>query len=411
MSRLFKSAALVFVLALVAGACSDDDEETATAGGETSEQPDAGRDTGGEPYVIGYGVDVTGQYAQQGEGLRAGIESYVEALNAGGGINGRELELVLLDDASAPDRAVANVTTMLDRGALGIGGFVLSNVCGAVAAELEGRDVPLVCNSAGDDLIIPTQPFVYTARALTPHQALPAIEFASTLVDDGARIAFLNLGSAAIQGYVANAKELAEEKGWEIVAHEEAPVTSPDVTALVAKVVASEPDVIIGGLTDAAAVATLRALAAQDASDIPLINYDGGASASTLEAAATENFYVLRNFAFPTEDAAAEHTGVQQFIDDVEAAGHDPAGVFVVNGYLQGMLWAKALEGCADPCTSTALQESLDGLEVDTEGLTSGPMVYSPDRHEAFEAYDVYHWDPDAGEPTRAAESLPAGTS
>lgn len=410
MSRISKGAAPVLALALFAGASSNG-TAIATAGTQASEESEGGEGAEGDPYVIGYGVDVTGQYAEQGEGLRVGIESYVEALNAAGGIGGRELELVLLDDASAPDRAVANVTTMLDRGALGVGGFVLSNVCGAVAAELEGRDVPLVCNSAGDDLIVPAQPFIYTARALTPHQAEPAIEFASTLVDDGARIAFLNLGSAAIQGYVANAKELAEEKGWEIVAHEEAPVTSPDVTALVAKVVAAEPDVIIGGLPDAAAVATLRALAAQDASDIPLINYDGGASSSTLEAGNSENFYVLRNFSFPTEDAAAEHAGVQQFIDDVEAAGHDPAGVFVVNGYLQGMLWANALEGCADPCTSTALQESLDSLAVDTEGLTSGPMVYSPERHEAFEAYDVYHWDPDKGQPTRVAEGLAAGTS
>ena len=57
---------------------------------------------------------LTGPASALGNGVKTGIESYFARVNAAGGVQGRSIELVALDDGYEPDRAAPNMETLID---------------------------------------------------------------------------------------------------------------------------------------------------------------------------------------------------------------------------------------------------------------------------------------------------------
>lgn len=65
--------------------------------------------------IIGTSQPLSGPASFWGLPVTGGMDAYIKFLNDGGGINGRKLRLVALDDSYLPARAVANVHDMVDR--------------------------------------------------------------------------------------------------------------------------------------------------------------------------------------------------------------------------------------------------------------------------------------------------------
>ena len=73
-----------------------------------------------KPIVIGQTYVKTGPLASLSTEPLVGIRAMFTALNAGGGINGRPVELRQLDDAFDPAKGAENVKTFAREGAVGI---------------------------------------------------------------------------------------------------------------------------------------------------------------------------------------------------------------------------------------------------------------------------------------------------
>ncbi len=67
-----------------------------------------------ESIKVGMTSALTGPSASLGHSMQAGIESYFSTVNSQGGINGRMLELIVKDDGYEPERAAANMRTLID---------------------------------------------------------------------------------------------------------------------------------------------------------------------------------------------------------------------------------------------------------------------------------------------------------
>lgn len=63
--------------------------------------------------TIGMSAPLSGPNAAYGLDMRQTIQSYFDQLNKNGGVNGRKLELIALDDGYETDRTVANTKTLL----------------------------------------------------------------------------------------------------------------------------------------------------------------------------------------------------------------------------------------------------------------------------------------------------------
>ncbi|MEN3357169.1 MAG: branched-chain amino acid transport system substrate-binding protein [Mycobacteriales bacterium] len=58
-----------------------------------------------EPYVWGINAELSGPVSCYGDRIAKGVEAYVSQVNAKGGINGRQVKLVKLDNAASESRA------------------------------------------------------------------------------------------------------------------------------------------------------------------------------------------------------------------------------------------------------------------------------------------------------------------
>ncbi|HEX6703321.1 MAG TPA: ABC transporter substrate-binding protein [Albitalea sp.] len=77
-----------------------------------------------EPILLGQSAALSGPSAALGTEFRRGAMLVFDRVNAGGGIGGRPIELVSLDDGYEPERCERNTSTLIDRGALALFGYV-----------------------------------------------------------------------------------------------------------------------------------------------------------------------------------------------------------------------------------------------------------------------------------------------
>jgi branched-chain amino acid transport system substrate-binding protein len=366
--------------------------------------------SGGESgsYAVGFNSDLSGKFSLTGVGQRDGFKAYFDYVNSQGGIDGHKVDVTYLDDASDVTRGTANTTQLMTaKRVSAVGGYLLSNVCGAAAVLAKTNKVPINCSALSDDLLKPVQPYVYTARMLQSEEALPMITLADQLVEkEKPRVAVIIFASASSIGLQKSLEALVKEKGWELVASEQVPLTATDVSSQAAKVIASKPDVVVGSLYDPLAVSFMRTAKAANL-DAPFIDYDGGTYQGGILAIKDPNFYVLSNFSV---DGEGDGPGLEQYRNALKAANVSPTKPFVSTGYAQALSIADGLKTCGYPCNGEKLQAAFDKQNVDTGGFAAGPIQYSADNHMGSRFASFYSWDAATGKVKPALEKTPGGS-
>ncbi len=67
-----------------------------------------------DEILVGQSCALTGPAKALGEGMRAGLQACFSKVNAGGGVNGRKIRLVSMDDGYEPDRAITNTRRLIE---------------------------------------------------------------------------------------------------------------------------------------------------------------------------------------------------------------------------------------------------------------------------------------------------------
>jgi branched-chain amino acid transport system substrate-binding protein len=362
----------------------------------------------GAQYKVGFNSDLSGKYSLNGVGQRDGFKAYFDYVNSQGGINGHKVDVTYLDDASDVTRGTTNTTQLITaKKVSAIGGYLLSNVCGAAAVLANKNKVPINCSALSDDLLTPVQPYVYTARMSQSQEALPMTTLAKQLVQkDKPKVAIIIYASAASVKLQGGLEKLVKANGWDLVADEQVPLTATDVSAQAAKVIAAKPDVIVGSLYDPLAVSFMRALNAAKVT-APFIDYDGATYHGGLLALKDPNFYVFSSYSV---DGTGTGAGIDQYNAALKLAGVDPTKPFLNTGYLQALSIGEGLKACGFPCSGEKLQAALDSQSVDTAGFASGTLGYSKDNHQGLRAASFYVWDNATQSVKVALKDTPAGS-
>src|SRR6185312_13346048 len=98
-----------------------------------------------DAYVIGVSGALTGPAAGTNAPPIEGLRLYVDRLNAAGGVNGKKIQLIVLDDQAEPSKAAANVKRLLSQDNARL--LVLSSLSSTYApviAETKRANVPLM---------------------------------------------------------------------------------------------------------------------------------------------------------------------------------------------------------------------------------------------------------------------------
>ena len=84
---------------------------------------------------VGVLAPLTGAVAQYGNAVNNGVQMYFEELNAKGGINGKQVELVTYDEEGDAVKAVTGYNSLVDQGVVAIVGDVTTGPTVAVVVE------------------------------------------------------------------------------------------------------------------------------------------------------------------------------------------------------------------------------------------------------------------------------------
>jgi len=115
-----------------------------------------------EPYVIGVALELTGRAAGLGIPAERVYKMKVDDINKSGGVNGREIQLVFLDNESKPDKAVLNAKKLMevDR-AVALLGFLTSGAALATAGTAADGEIVLFANASSEKIWRPTKKWVF----------------------------------------------------------------------------------------------------------------------------------------------------------------------------------------------------------------------------------------------------------
>lgn len=123
--------------------------------------------TAEDVVLLGMSAPLSGPNGLYGQQMREGIEVCFARINAAGGVHGRRLQLLALDDGYEVDKAVANARRLIDKDKV----FALMAFYGtasttAVLPALAAGDVPLIGTISGaESLRNPVNGHVFHLRA------------------------------------------------------------------------------------------------------------------------------------------------------------------------------------------------------------------------------------------------------
>ena len=199
---------------------------------------------GDEPIKIGAVLSVTGPASPLGEPEKNTMELVAEEINARGGVLGRPLELIILDDETDVNKAVLAAQRLLkkERVAVVLGPTTSGNAL-AVKNFFPGAKVPLIACAAAEKIVTPADPWVFKVAPSDRHAILRILDHAKSRGYN--KVALLTVSDGFGQAGREALKELVPTRGLEIVADEVYGPKDTDMTAQLTKIKGLAPDAII----------------------------------------------------------------------------------------------------------------------------------------------------------------------
>ena len=302
--------------------------------------------------TLGQSAALTGPTAALGLPFTQGAKLYFDRLNAAGGVNGRKIELVSLDDAGSPEQAVANIKKLLAQGVFSLFGFVGSPQVTAVNAQLNSADVLLFGALAGaDELRGSLYPNVYSLRPGYSEEAAVITRHAETL---GMRkLAIVHAKDAESLAALDSAERTMTGLGANLLI--KTPIESLD------KALASKPQSMLVISDPKGAAASIRDLRAKGFKG-PIYGFSNTGESLLAEQLGAVGAGVVLVRVTPRSDNA-KSTLVRELLADSAAAKIGKPNVYMLEGYIAAWAYSEALRKAGKEPTRPRLRKALDGLQ------------------------------------------------
>jgi branched-chain amino acid transport system substrate-binding protein len=357
-----------------------------------------------DAYVIGVTGAMTGPQA----GILAPVVemagAYVAHINARGGINGRQVRLLVQDDQGEPSRAAANAKKLLtqDKVVMLLNTSV-SSTYAPVIAEAKRAKVPL-----------------YFAGSVCPKETYPPADpllFCSTAfgatLDSQAALAFIGknskepvrLGLAAMaipvsRAEIDYAEGLAKNLGMTPVDKQITPPPTPDYTPFATRLKEANPNWMWAWSPWFSQVRTYEAMRRVGWSGRYLTWAHLNAE-EELERIKDPEFYVIGTNAFFQDGLP-----IQAEIRAVAHRGNVKYPVtYLTEGYIVGLVLETVLRNTSWPPSPAKVAAAMTSLKVDLKGLRGGPLEWTKENHfRTRQYYRVWHWDAGKGAVVRVQD-------
>lgn len=342
--------------------------------------------SGGSTLKIGFIESLTGNYAPLGGEAKKTVELAVDQINTAGGIGGKKIKLITLDDKTAPDQGVLHFNKLKSEKVTAIIGSTFSNVGLAVEPLAERERIPYVSLSPADEQVDPIRKYTFVVPAISSTYARAMLGYFQAHQITRVAVAYDTKSAYAKAGF-AGMKKYAGQFGVQIVKEETYETTASDFSPLFTHVRDSGAQALVAWASGAPGV-TLAKQYPSSGLKLPL--YMTGSQASKLwldpVGKAAEGVYVQSAIGVVGEylpDGKLKQAVQEMSGPFKQKYGYEPPQ-FAMDGYAGVKLLAAAIEkGGTD---REKIRDALEGLTLVTP---CGKYTYSKTDHSGLRPTDI----------------------
>jgi branched-chain amino acid transport system substrate-binding protein len=331
------------------------------------------------PIKIGMVTSLTGNYAPLGTNDKLAAQQIVDGVNAKNGINGRKIELNIVDDGSDPNQSVIQFNKVIGDGVVAVLGPPQSTADLALKPIANDKKMPTISLGAADEQVVPVTPYMWMTAPLSSQVAKTCVDFIKS--QGKAKLAMLTdtKNAYAVSGHDATRKIL-DQAGVQLVADESFETSQTNFAPQFAKITDAKPDFLLVWATGAPPVVITKAWADLK-SGIPLMMT--AAEASTLYAqpagAAAEGVFVQASMGVIGQALPASNK-FKKLIDDFAGPFQQANNYYPPQFAWDGMVATSFLVDAITRkgATSEQIKDGLDSIDLDTP---QGHYTFTPQKH------------------------------
>jgi branched-chain amino acid transport system substrate-binding protein len=336
--------------------------------------------------------------------------AYYDMINAKGGVNGRKIKFISLDDAYSPSKTVEQTRKLVEQEEVfAMAGSLGTPTNSAVQRYLNNKKVPQVFISTGASKWNNPKNFPYTI-ALYPPYRLEGATFAKYLLANrpNAKVGTFSQNDDAGRDYLTGFKEALGDKAAAMIVKEVTyESTDSTVDTQIVQLKAAGVDTLYTGGTSKYVAQVIRKVAELGWKPFNYVVSTGSSIKGVLEPAGIENSKgLMTTLAYKTAtdprwQDAADVKEFRQFVKDWMPQA-DLADGSLVTGYVSAFMTVRVLELCGKDLTrENFIKVATTLTKVEAPMLLPGITITTrPDNYTAFSQmqmarFDGTSWVPD----------------
>lgn len=317
---------------------------TLTACGSKDEGSSGGGSSSDDTIKIGLNLELSGNVASYGSGIAAGAELAIKEINDDGGIDGKKIEAVKIDnksDAAEATSAALKLATQ-EKVVAQIGSATSGNTVASVQVATQNK-MPIISPSGTSETVTvnddgSVNEYAFRTCFIDPFQGQVAANFASNDLKAKNVAIFSDSSSDYAKGLADAFKKQIEANGGKVVAEESYVAKDTDFKSTLTRLKSKKPDFIyVPGYYEEVGLIVKQARAA--GIDAPMMGGDGWDSPKIVELGGKD---ALNNTFFTNHYSAEDpDEKIQKFVTAFKDANDDKSpDAFNALGY-DSVYWLK----------------------------------------------------------------------
>jgi branched-chain amino acid transport system substrate-binding protein len=320
---------------------------------------------------IGISLPLTGEFSQPGKAAQQGYEVWRDKVNDDGGLIGRQVELVVRDDASNQNTVVSDYNALISEDDVDLLLGTFSSLLNLPASAVAERNRMLYVEPAGGAPEIFERDFQYgpffTQQATADHQGDLFVEWLLSLPKNQQpkTAAYPVLDDPFALPVADTIREQLEEAGVQTVYHEVYPPSTSNFDSIANSVKSANPDLVVNGAQFDDGIGFRRALTKVSFEPKMLFQtnapsfgtqYSDGVGVENTEG----TFFAISH----TPDA--DTPGNAEFVKSFEDKVGDSPAEDAADAYASGQVLQAAVDGVGSIDDQLALADWLRDNKVET---------------------------------------------
>lgn len=345
-----------------------------------------------DAYVVGVSAAMTGPGAGIYAPVVEAMKAYLDHVNGKGGVNGKPVRLVVLDDGAEPSRAAANAKKLLSDNVLMLINTSLSSTYAPMVTESKRSGVPLYFGGSvcPKDTYPPADPLQFCSSAFGANlDSQGALAFVKAQAKEPVRIGFAAMAIPIARAEIDYAENLSKTMGMTPVEKQISPPPAPDYTPFATKLKDANPTWVFSWSPWVSQVRTFEAMRRLGWNGRYLTWAHLNAE-EELERIKDPEFYVIGTNAF-FQDNLPVHAEIRAV---THRANLKYPVTYLTEGFIAGMVVEATMKATPWPPTPQKVLAAMNKLKVDMKGLRGGPLEWTKDNHfRTRQYYRVWRWD------------------